>query len=99
MSTPHKKNQIMLDRQKIASTYNDSGIGLLYDSKNSVRKSTIHDLDLARGLIQLLVENNFTLKSLLNTSSSELSKTLGIDQEVATLICKAAKNKKKMTNS
>ena len=49
---------------------------------------------LAYGLIELLVENNFTLKSLLNTSSSELSKTLGIDQEVATLICKAAKNRK-----
>ena len=46
------------------------------------------------GLIELFVENNFKLKSLLNTSSSELSKTLGIDQEVATLICKAAKNKK-----
>jgi hypothetical protein len=46
---------------------------------------------LAHGLIDLLVENNFTLKLLLNTSSSELSKTLGIDEEVATLICKTAK--------
>jgi hypothetical protein len=91
MSTYHKKNQITLDRQRI--TYNDPGIGLLYDNKTG-RKSTIYDLDLAHGLIELLVENNFTLKSLLNTSSSELSKTLGIDEEVATLICKTAKSKK-----
>ena len=66
----------------------------MYDNSDDGHKSTVHNLDLARGLIQLLVENNFTLKSLLDTSSSELSKTLGIDEEVATLICKAAKNKK-----
>ena len=95
MPTPHKRNQIVVDKEKLTSTYNDSGISFLYDNNNNDGyKSTIHNLDLAQGLIQLLVENNFTLKSLLNTSSSELSKTLGIDQEVATLICKAAKNKK-----
>ena len=97
MSTHHKKNQIMLDIQKLAATYNDSGISFMSDN-NYGCKSTLHDLDLAHGLIQLLVENNYTLDSLLNTSSSELSKTLGIDEQVATLICKAAKNKK-TTNS
>ncbi len=91
MSTPHKRKQIMVDRQKLTSTYNDSGAGL-YEI-NGGCKGTIHDLDLPQGLIDLLVENNFTLKSLLNASSSELSKTLGIDQEVATLICKTAKKK------
>ena len=92
MSTHHKKNQIMLDIQKLAATYNDSGISFICDNYGC--KSTLHDLDLAHGLIELLVENNYTLDSLLNTSSSELSKTLGIDEQVATLICKAAKNKK-----
>jgi len=91
MSTHHKRNQIMLDRQKI--TYSDSGIDLLYDN-NSDCKSNIYDLELAHGLIDLFIENKFTLKSLLNTSSSELSKTLGIDEEIAILICKAAKSKK-----
>ena len=93
MSTPRKRNQIVVDKEKLTSTYNDSGISFIYDNNNDDDgyKSTIHDLDLAHGLIELLVENNFTLKSLLNTSSSELSKTLGIDQEVATLICKTAK--------
>ena len=67
----------------------DSGIDFLYESS----KNTIHTLDLASGLIQLLVENNFNLQSLLNTSSSELSKTLGIDEEIAKLIRKVAKNK------
>ena len=96
MSTPHKRKQIMMDRQKLTSTCNDSGISFVYDiiNNNDGCKSTIHNLDLAHGLIDLLIEHNFTLKSLMNTSSSELSKTLGIDQEVATLICKAAKNKK-----
>ena len=93
MSMSHKRNKIIVDRQKLTSTYNDSGVGFLYYNNDGC-KSTIHDLDLAQGLIQLLVENNFTLESLLDTSSSELSKTLGIDEEVATLICKAAKNKK-----
>jgi hypothetical protein len=94
MSTPHKRNQIVVDKERLTSTYNDSDIGFLYDiNNNDGHKSTIHDLDLAQGLIELLVENNFTLKSLLNASSSELSKTLGIDQEVATLICKAANKK------
>ena len=90
MSTPHKRKQIMVDRQTLTSTYNDSGINFMYNNDDDC-KSTIHGLDLAQGLIELLVENNFTLKSLLNASSSALS----IDQEVATLIRKAAANGKK----
>jgi len=85
---PNKRDRIIVASGKSISAY-DSGIGFLYDNS----KNTIHTLDLASGLIQLLVENNFTLQSLLNTSSSELSKTLGIDEEIARLICKAAKNK------
>jgi len=91
MSTSHKRNPITTNRRQLISTHNDSSVDLLYDNNKC---STIHDLDLAHGLIELLIENNFTLKSLMNIGSSELSKTLGIDQEVATLICKAAKNKK-----
>jgi hypothetical protein len=53
---------------------------------------------LAYGLIELLVENNFTLKSLLNTSSSELSKTLGIDQQVATLFVRQQNTEKRPLN-
>ena len=85
----NKRNRIMVANGKSISAYNDSGIRFLYDNS----KKTIHTLDLASGLIQLLVENNFTLQSLLNTSSSELSKTLGIDEEIAKLIRKVAKNK------
>ena len=88
MSIHNKRNQITVTNEKLTSTYNDSGTRFLYDNNK------IHNLDLASGLIHILVENNFTLESLLDTSSSELSKTLGIDQEVATLICKSAKIKK-----
>jgi hypothetical protein len=51
-----------------------------------------------RELMDLLIRNNFTTKTLRNTSSSELSKTLGIDQEVAAIICAAANKKKMMAN-
>jgi hypothetical protein len=90
MSIHNKRNQITVIHEKLTSNYNDSSISFLYYNG----KNTIHTLDLASGLIQLLIENKFTLQSLLNTSPSELSKTLGIDEEVATLICKAAKSKK-----
>ena len=99
LSATHKRNHIITNyEQRLASTYSESAFSFLYNDKShrndNNNKSIIYELDLAYGLIELLVENNFTLKSLLNTSSSELSKTLGIDEEVATLICKAAKSKK-----
>jgi hypothetical protein len=47
----------MVDRQKLTSTCNDSGISFVYDiNNNDGHKSTIYDLDLAHGLIDLLVE-------------------------------------------
>lgn len=97
-SPSNKRNQVTDDEQQLTalSTYSDSAVRFLYNETNNNNNdsSSLNDLDLARGLIDLLVENNFTLKSLLNTNSSELSKTLGIDEEVATLICKTAKSKK-----
>jgi len=38
--------------------YNDPRISFLYDNNNDGYKGTIHTLDLAQGLMQLLVENN-----------------------------------------
>ena len=99
LSATHKRNHtITNDEQQLASIYSESAVSFMYKNKSCRNdnndKSIIYELDLAHGLIELLVENNFTLKSLLDTSSSELSKTLGIDEEVATLICKTAKSKK-----
>ena len=95
-SSSHKRNQVTTDEQHLTSTYSDSAISFLYnETNNNSDSSSLNELDLAHGLIDLLVENDFTVESLTDTSSSELSKTLGIDQEVAALICKAAaKNKK-----
>ena len=91
----YKRNQVTTDEQHLTSIYSDSAISFLYnETNNNSDSSSLNELDLAHGLIELLVENDFTVESLTDTSSSELSKTLGIDQEVATLICKAAKNKK-----
>jgi len=41
---------------------------------------------LAHDLIDLLVENNFTLELLISTNPSELSRILAIDQEIAAII-------------
>src|SRR5919206_4059820 len=94
-SSSHKRNQVTTDEQHLTSTYSDSTISFLYnETNNNSDSSSLNELDLAHGLIELLVENDFTAELLMDSSSSELSKTLGIDQEVAALICKAAaKNK------
>jgi hypothetical protein len=51
---------------------------------------------LAHVLIDLLVENNFTLELLISTNPSELSRILAIDQEIAAIILTAANKKKTM---
>jgi hypothetical protein len=87
----HNRNQATTDEEQLALTYNDSALSFLYNEINNNKyRSTLNDLDLAHGLIDLLIESNFTLESLVKTSASELSKTLGIDQEVAVMICKVA---------
>ncbi len=92
-------HHITEDEQQLASAYSDSATSFLYsDNKGSqqyIDNGTIHELDLPYGLIDLLIKNNYTLTSLLNTGPSELSNILAIDQEVAVIIRAAAKKKKK----
>ena len=59
----------------------------------------INQLDLADGLKGLLISNRFTLRSLLNTSTSELAEILAIDGYVAKLISDAAKKMAETTVS
>ena len=49
----------------------------------------INQLEVADGLKELLINNGFTLKSLLNTSTSDFAKILGIDEYVAKLLSDA----------
>jgi len=49
----------------------------------------INKLDIADGLKGLLINSGFTLKSLLNTSTSDLALILGIDHYVAKIISDA----------
>jgi hypothetical protein len=101
ISINHNRNhRVTEDKQQLALTYSDSTISFLYNdiekrSNNNNHGSTIGDLDLAYGLIELLVKNNYTLESLINTGPSELSCVLAIDQEVAAIICAAANKKNK----
>jgi hypothetical protein len=95
----HNRNhRLTEDKQQLtSSTYSDSNISFLYNNKehsnNNNLGGTIEKLDLAYGLIELLVKNNYTLDSLINTTPSDLSRVLAIDQEVGAIIC-AAVNKK-----
>ena len=52
----------------------------------------INQLDVADGLKELLINNGFTPRLLLKTSTSELAKNLGIDEYIAKLVRDAAKN-------
>jgi hypothetical protein len=46
----------------------------------------INQLEIADGLKRLLLSKDFTLKSLLNTSASDLAKILGIDEYIAKIV-------------
>src|SRR5215469_203855 len=51
----------------------------------------IDQLEIADGLKQLLLSKDFTLKSLLNASSSDSAKILGIDEYVDKILSSAIK--------
>jgi len=52
----------------------------------------INRLEIADGLKQLLLSKDFTFKSLLDASTSDLAEILGIDEYVANVIIKATKD-------
>ncbi|MGA9154535.1 MAG: hypothetical protein WBZ36_28450 [Candidatus Nitrosopolaris sp.] len=52
----------------------------------------INRLEIADGLKQLLLSKDLTLKSLLNTSESDLAKILGIDEFIAKIVHSAIKD-------
>jgi hypothetical protein len=87
------------EQQLESSTYSDHTTRLLSKdnreehSNNNNYEGEINKLNLPYGLIELLVKNNYTLDSLINTHPSELSGVLAIDQEVAAIICAAANKK------
>ena len=51
-----------------------------------VTTDLINQIDIADGLKELLTSKDFTLKSLLNTSETDLAKILGIDEFVAKIV-------------
>lgn len=97
----NRKHRVTVDKQQLALTYSDSTNSFLYNNKeekhsnNNNHVGTIDDLDLAYGLIEMLVKSNYTLESLINTEPSTLSHVLAIDQEIAVIICAAANKRNK----
>lgn len=80
------------------SDEHDSHAVLSGIKENLVVTDLINQLDIPDGLKELLINSGFTLKSLLNTSTSDFAKTLGIDEYVAKLISDAV-NKGMKTSS
>jgi hypothetical protein len=66
-------------------------IDLQWIKEDLIAADLINQLDIAYGLKQLLINNTFTVKSLLYTPTSELAKILGIDDYVASLINNAVR--------
>jgi hypothetical protein len=96
----NRKHRVTVDKQQLASTYSDSTNSFSYNNRekhgnNNNHGGTIDDLDLAYGLIEMLVKSNYTLESLINTEPSTLSHVLAIDQEIAVIICAAANKRNK----
>lgn len=54
-------------------------------------RNFINKLEIANGLKQLLLSKDFTLKSLLNASTSDLAGILGIDEYIVKIIGTAIK--------
>jgi hypothetical protein len=63
-----------------------------YSSSILQAMGLINLLEIADGLKQLLLSKDFTLKSLLNTSASDLAKILGIDEYIAEIVHSAIKD-------
>jgi hypothetical protein len=66
-------------------------IAVAEDELNDIKQKLmiidlINQLDIADGLKELLISSGFTLKLLLNTSTSDFALILGIDQYVAMII-------------
>jgi hypothetical protein len=59
----------------------------------------INRMEIADGLKGLLISGGFTVKSLLNTSASDFSKILGIDEYVGKLLSDAVNKTIKMSTS
>lgn len=66
-------------------------INLQWIKEDLIKTDLINQLDIASGLKQLLMNSTFTLKSLRNTTASELAKILGVDDYVASLINNAVR--------
>jgi hypothetical protein len=54
--------------------------------------SDVHELDLSEGLKQLLEDKKCDLNYLLQVEPAKLARQLGIDEDIAKLIIKAAKD-------
>jgi hypothetical protein len=57
-----------------------------------------HDLDIAEGVKQLLVDANFTIESILDLGYRKVSETLHVDLYIGKLIVEAAQNTVQVRN-
>ena len=84
---------LMCNMSATASEYDmdehDSPSVLSEIKEKLVVTDLINQMDIADGLKELLIISGFTLKSLLNTSASDLARILGINEYVAKILTDA----------
>jgi hypothetical protein len=61
-------------------------------TSSSTTNDRFHDLNIAEGLKQLLVDANFTIESILDLGYRKVSETLYVDLYIGKLIVEAAQN-------
>src|ERR1700693_6274493 len=92
MSTAYNKNEV--DIQSLQSVRHNliaKDITLQRIKRRHTAIGFINQLDIPAGLKDLIINHGFTLDLLQSIQPSDLAEDLGIDKDVAKLICDAAR--------
>jgi hypothetical protein len=93
MGTAHDKNEvdIQYSLQSVRHNLIAKDITLQRIKQRQTTIDFINQLDIPAGLKDLIINHGFTLDLLQSIQPSDLAEALGIDKDVAKLICDAAR--------
>ena len=93
MSAAYDKNEvdIQYSLQSVRHSLIAKDITLQRIKQRQTTIDFINQLDIPAGLKDLIISHGFTLDLLQSTQTSDLAEALGIDKDVAKLICDAAR--------
>src|SRR2546425_8008910 len=93
MSTAYNKNEVDIQSalQSVRLNLISKDITIQRIKQRQTAICVINQLDVPAGLKDLIINHGFTLDLLQSTQPSDLAEALGIDKDVAKLICDAAR--------